>query len=106
MGKSARLGRKKDQKVGLLATPKIAENYKTADRFVFDEDTIEAATRGLFSGLRALDEAHKVDVIFAEIFPKSLRISLYESFEKSSCPKLFCRKVNEKIRLSVKSFVY
>lgn len=84
---------KKDQKVGLLATPKIAENYKTADRFVFDEDTIEAATRGLFSGLRALDEAHKVDVIFAEIFPEDhLGLAYMNRLKKAAAQNYFVKK--------------
>lgn len=82
-----------DKKVGLLATPKIADQYQSADRFVFEEDTIEAATRGLFSGLRALDEAKKADIIFAEVFPEDhLGLAYMNRLKKAAAQKFFTEK--------------
>lgn len=82
-----------EKKVGLLATPKIAEQYGSADRFVFDDNTIEVATRGLFSGLRALDEGHKVDVIFAEVFPEDhLGLAYMNRLKKAAAQNYFAEK--------------
>lgn len=82
-----------EKKVGLLATPKVAKRYESADRFVFDENTIEAATRGLFSGLRALDEEHKVDVIFAEVFPEDhLGLAYMNRLKKAAAQNYFAEK--------------
>lgn len=83
----------KDKKVGLLVTPTTANKYTSADRFVFEEDTIEAATRGLFSGLRALDEAKKSDVIFAEVFPEDhLGWAYMNRLKKAAAQNYFSEK--------------
>lgn len=79
-----------DKKVGLLVTPKIADKYSSADSFVFADETIEAATRGLFSGLRALDEAKKVDIIFAEVFPEDhLGLAYMNRLKKAAAQNYF-----------------
>lgn len=79
-----------NKRVGLLATPKIADRYDSADRFVFAEDTIAAATHGLFSGLRALDEGKKVDVIFAEVFPEDhLGLAYMNRLKKAAAQNYF-----------------
>lgn len=81
-----------DQKVGLLVSPKIADKYPSIDRFVFEDDTIEAATRGLFSGLRALDEADKVDLIFAQVFPEDhLGLAYMNRLKKAAGQKYFTK---------------
>ena len=81
------------KKVGLLATPKIADSYPSADRFVFEDDSIEAATRGLFSGLRALDEANQADIIFAEVFPEDhLGLAYMNRLKKAAAQKYFGEK--------------
>ncbi|MFC0277149.1 L-threonylcarbamoyladenylate synthase [Enterococcus devriesei] len=75
---------------GLLATPKIAEQYASTTRFVFADDSIEAATRGLFSGLRALDEGESVDLIFAEVFPEDhLGLAYMNRLKKAAAQKYF-----------------
>lgn len=82
-----------NKKVGLLTTPKIADQYRSADRFVFADDTIEAATRGLFSGLRALDEAQKADIIFAEVFPDDhLGLAYMNRLKKAAAQNYFAEK--------------
>jgi len=84
---------KNNKKIGLLATPSIANRYSSADRFVFEEDTIKAATRGLFSGLRALDEAKKVDIIFAEVFPEDhLGLAYMNRLKKAAAQNYFSKK--------------
>lgn len=75
---------------GLLATPKIAKQYESTTRFVFEDDSIEAATRGLFSGLRALDEGQSVDLIFAEVFPEDhLGLAYMNRLKKAAAQKYF-----------------
>ncbi|MGO3727448.1 MAG: L-threonylcarbamoyladenylate synthase [Enterococcus viikkiensis] len=75
---------------GLLATPEIAEQYPSTTRFVFENDSIEAATRGLFSGLRALDEGQSVDLIFAEVFPEDhLGLAYMNRLKKAAAQKYF-----------------
>lgn len=82
-----------DKKVGLLATPKIADQYQSADRFVFEDNSIEAATRGLFGGLRALDEANRTDIIFAEVFPEDhLGLAYMNRLKKAAAQKYFTKK--------------
>lgn len=84
---------KQGKKVGLLATPKIADSYLSADRFVYTDNTIEAATRGLFSGLRALDEGKKADVIFAEVFPEDhLGLAYMNRLKKAAAQNYFIEK--------------
>ncbi|GAA2913831.1 L-threonylcarbamoyladenylate synthase [Enterococcus pseudoavium] len=81
-----------NKKVGLLASPKIAKSYSSADRFVFADDSIEAATHGLFSGLRALDEAKTVDIIFAEVFPEDhLGLAYMNRLKKAAAQNYFSK---------------
>ncbi|MFV0560616.1 MAG: L-threonylcarbamoyladenylate synthase [Enterococcus sp.] len=63
----------KGLRVGILAGPTNAEKarYETAAVYMYTDDTIEAATRGLFAGLRGLDDERlALDLIFAEVFPE------------------------------------
>ncbi|MEO1771236.1 L-threonylcarbamoyladenylate synthase [Candidatus Enterococcus ferrettii] len=64
-------GQKNRKRMALLAGPSIAAKYQVADRYVFMDDTVEAATHGLYSGLRALDEADGSDVILAQVFTEN-----------------------------------
>lgn len=81
------------KKVGLLASPLIADKFSAADQFIFDGNTVEAATRGLFSGLRALDESQQVDVIFAEVFPEDhLGLAYMNRLKKAAGQKYFTEK--------------
>ncbi|MFP8916520.1 L-threonylcarbamoyladenylate synthase [Enterococcus innesii] len=61
-------------KVGVLAGPTIADQvrFEAAAIYLFFDDSVEAATKGLFAGLRALDESiAELDVLFAPTFPES-----------------------------------
>lgn len=60
-------------KVGVLAGPAIAERVRTETAAVYQyfNDSAEAAARGLFAGLRALDESTAgLDLLFAAAFPE------------------------------------
>ncbi|BCA84913.1 threonylcarbamoyl-AMP synthase [Enterococcus saigonensis] len=60
-------------RAGVLAGPTISEKmrYDTACVFMYSKDTAESAAKGLFAGLRALDnKALNLDVILAEIYPE------------------------------------
>ncbi|WP_159721158.1 L-threonylcarbamoyladenylate synthase [Enterococcus sp. CSURQ0835] len=60
-----------NKKFALLAGPTIIEKYQTqaAAIYKYQNDSIEAATHGLFDGLRELDEKKAVAVILAQTFP-------------------------------------
>lgn len=64
----------KQIRAGVIAGPQISEKmrYEAAAVFMFPKDTVEAAAKGLFAGLRALDEPRLgLDVIFVEVFPET-----------------------------------
>lgn len=66
----------KDKKIraGVIAGPQIAEKmrYDTAAVYMYPQDTVDAAAKGLFAGLRALDESWiDLDVILVEVFPET-----------------------------------
>lgn len=61
-------------RAGVLAGPKVSEEmrYDTACVFMYSKDTATAAAKGLFAGLRALDDAAlDLDVILAEVYPEN-----------------------------------
>lgn len=62
----------KQKRAGVIAGPAISETmrYDTAAVFMYAKDTVEAASKSLFAGLRALDEPFlALDVILVETFP-------------------------------------
>lgn len=76
----------------LLTGPTRGEKYQTAaaDQFIFSTDSVEAAAQGLFSGLRALDEAGKAQIIFAEIFPEDhLGLAYMNRLKKAASQNYF-----------------
>ncbi|GCF95114.1 threonylcarbamoyl-AMP synthase [Enterococcus florum] len=82
-----------NKRVGILAGPAIAEKYRSQDRYIFDDDTVEAAARGLYSGLRALDEAGQIDLIFAQIIEEdSLGAAYMNRLKKAASQKYFSEK--------------
>ncbi|MBO1304925.1 threonylcarbamoyl-AMP synthase [Enterococcus sp. 669A] len=78
------------QRVGMLAGPAVGEKFATEDRYIFEDDTVEAATRGLYSGLRALDEAGQSDVILTQVFEESeLGAAYMNRLKKAAGQKYF-----------------
>lgn len=62
----------KPVRAGVIAGPEISEvmRYDTAAVFMYGKDTVEAASKSLFAGLRALDEPQlALEVILVETFP-------------------------------------
>lgn len=60
-------------RAGILAGPTATEQVRmyAAASYMYPTDSVEAATKGLFSGLRALDENQsELEVIFAASYPE------------------------------------
>ncbi|MGM0125750.1 Sua5/YciO/YrdC/YwlC family tRNA threonylcarbamoyl adenosine modification protein [Enterococcus sp. AZ194] len=79
-------------KIGLLASPDVLKEWGQTikETFSYDNNSIEAATRGLFAGLRALDEGADVDLIFAQAFPEEgLGIAYMNRLKKAAAQKFF-----------------
>lgn len=80
----------KYKRVALLAGPSITEKYQAADYYIFADDSIESATRGLYSGLRSLDEAGRSDVILAQVFRENeLGAAYMNRLKKAAAQKYF-----------------
>lgn len=78
-------------KFGLLADKKIITNFgKQANlTFSYKDNSIESATRGLFAGLRALDE-RGLDIILAQAYPeKGLGIAYMNRAKKAAAQNIF-----------------
>ena len=56
--------------VGLLAGPRVIDAWgkEAKETFSYKDNSIEAATHGLFAGLRALDDGKNLSMIYAEVF--------------------------------------
>ena len=81
--------KQKYKQIALLAGPSITEKYKVDDYYVFDDDSVEAATHGLYSGLRSLDEAES-DVILAQVFIENeLGAAYMNRLKKAAAQKYF-----------------
>jgi L-threonylcarbamoyladenylate synthase len=80
-------------KVGVMAGPTIVnqvqQNVTTV--FTYADDSVEAATKGLFAGLRALDETNpKLDVIYVATFPeKDLGVAYMNRLKKAAAQQYF-----------------
>lgn len=78
-------------KAGLLASPKVISSCPKTTAWEFADDTVEAATQGLFAGLRALDESD-AEVIFAEVFPEEgLGAAYMNRLKKAAALKYFSK---------------
>lgn len=79
--------------VGVLAGPSVCDNVRadTAATFSYNDNSIAAATRGLYAGLRALDEAQlPLDVILAAAFPEeNLGVAYMNRLKKAAAQKYF-----------------
>jgi L-threonylcarbamoyladenylate synthase len=83
--------KKQDLKVGVLASPELRAAYQaqmTASYPLVDE-SVASAAKGLFAGLRALDE-EQVDLIFAPVFPEvGLGVAYMNRLKKSANQQFF-----------------
>ncbi|KAF1299317.1 threonylcarbamoyl-AMP synthase [Enterococcus sp. JM4C] len=87
-----KVSREKGLKIGILASPSVVSSWgnQAEASFSYQENTIEAATRGLFAGLRALDEGTDLDVILAEAFPEEgLGIAYMNRLKKAAAQNFF-----------------
>ncbi|KAF1304549.1 L-threonylcarbamoyladenylate synthase [Candidatus Enterococcus willemsii] len=80
-------------KVGVMAGPSVAEKVRadTAAVFMYQDDSVEAATRGLFAGLRALDEPLlDLDLILVATFPEEkLGVAYMNRLKKAAAQQYF-----------------
>lgn len=84
-------GKQQQFQMGLVASPSVVDNYRgeVAVSFSYGADSIEAATQGLFAGLRALD-LPILDVIFVEAFPeKDLGVAYMNRLKKAAGERFF-----------------
>lgn len=87
------------KRVGIIAGPTISEQmrYEAAAVFMLPQDTVAQAAKGLFAGLRALDEPQLgLDAIFAETFPEiGLGVAYMNRLSKSAAKKWFQAEIKE-----------
>lgn len=80
-------------KVGIMAGPTIAESLQSdvTAVFMYTDDTVEAATRGLFAGLRALDESTiDLDLILVATFSEDhLGVAYMNRLKKAAAQQYF-----------------
>lgn len=79
-------------RAGVLAGPSICETarFETAAVYMYADDTVEAAAKGLFAGLRALDESIAgLEIILAAAFPETGMGSAYMNRLKKAANQNF-----------------
>lgn len=80
-------------KLGVMAGPAIMEEVRmdVAATFPFQNDSVEAATKGLFAGLRSLDESLlQLDVILVPTFPEEkLGVAYMNRLKKAAGQQYF-----------------
>lgn len=80
-------------RVGVLAGPTVAEQmrYDTAAVYLYHQDTVAAGVKGLFAGLRALDEPLlNLDLILVETFPEEgLGVAYMNRLKKAASQNYF-----------------
>lgn len=78
---------------GVLASPAICDKVRadTAATFAYSDNSIQAATKGLYAGLRALDEAPlRLDVILAATFSEEdLGVAYMNRLKKAAAQEYF-----------------
>ncbi|WP_265458653.1 L-threonylcarbamoyladenylate synthase [Enterococcus sp. HY326] len=79
-----------NQKVGVIASPEILKLFpQEIEKYSLADNSIEAATRGLFAGLRALDETG-VSLILAPAFEEAgLAVAYMNRLKKASNQKFW-----------------
>lgn len=79
-------------RAGVLAGPSICETarFETAAVYMYADDTVEAAAKGLFAGLRALDESIAgLEIILVTAFPETGMGSAYMNRLKKAANQNF-----------------
>ncbi|AYW49449.1 MAG: threonylcarbamoyl-AMP synthase [Tetragenococcus halophilus] len=78
---------------GVLAGPRICDEVRanTAATFSYSDDSMLAATRGLYAGMRALDEGQlSLDVILVAVLPEEgLGLAYMNRLKKAAAQKYF-----------------
>jgi L-threonylcarbamoyladenylate synthase len=85
---------KKNQvRAGVLAGPTISEvaRFETAAVYMYGDDSVEAAAKGLFAGLRALDESIvDLEIILVAAFPeKGIGTAYMNRLKKAASQNFF-----------------
>ena len=86
------MGKNKKIRAGVIASPEIADQVRTdtAAVYMYNDNSVEAAAKGLFAGLRGLDEPTLgLDLIFVQVYPETGLGNAYMNRLKSSRTKLF-----------------
>lgn len=68
------MGKNKKIRAGVIASPEIADQVRTdtAAVYMYNDNSVEAAAKGLFAGLRGLDEPTLgLDLIFVQVYPET-----------------------------------
>lgn len=85
--------KKQGVKVGIMAGPTIADQVRAqvAAVFAYSDDSVETATKGLFAGLRALDEPMlDLAIILVATFPEEkLGVAYMNRLKKAAAQKYF-----------------
>ena len=91
--KAVAWGNNHQLRIGVLSGPAIAEEVRasTAAVFMYANDSVQSATKGLFAGLRALDDPKlQLDIIFVQTFPEvGLGTAYMNRLKKSAGQKFF-----------------
>lgn len=84
-------------KTGIMAGPSLCETVReqVAAVYEYQEDSVEAATRGLFAGLRALDEPQfALDLILVVTYPEDYLGNAYMNRLKKAANREYFNPVN------------
>ncbi len=90
--KAITAAKKQHLHVGVMAGPGIVNQVQSEATavFCFADDSVEAATKGLFAGLRALDESEELDVIYVATFPEQeLGVAYMNRLKKAAGQQFF-----------------
>lgn len=88
------LGTAKSLRLGILGSPEVIRTYQpaVAATYSYEGESVEAGTKGLFAGLRALDE-EAVDVILVPTFPESdLGVAYMNRLKKATNQRYFLKQ--------------
>ena len=87
--------KERNVKVGVMAGPAICDYLRedVAAIYCYHNDSVEAATRGLFAGLRGLDEPIlQLDIILVAVYPeKDLGVAYMNRLRKAANQQYFTR---------------
>ncbi|WP_148238263.1 L-threonylcarbamoyladenylate synthase [Enterococcus faecium] len=82
-------------RAGVIASPEIADQVRTdtAAVYMYNDNSVEAAAKGLFAGLRGLDEPTLgLDLIFVQVYPETGLGNAYMNRLKKAAGKNYFEK--------------